>query len=434
MQATLPHDQTTTPATKTRYVALGYLSGLTLILYLDRMCIGKAAPFIQDELRLNDGQMGFVHAAFMLAYGLFEVITGHWGDRYGSRRVLIRIVIWWSVFTALTGVVNGFLMLLLVRFLFGAGEAGALPNVSRVINNWFPAADRGRMRGFVQMPALVGGIIAPLLTAYLIEAVGWRMVFGIFGMVGVVWALFFARWFREYPANHPDVNAAEREQIGPPPVTLHEKSLPLRAIARSRNVWLLSGVLASGSICVYMIFAWYATYLEKVRGVSNVESGWWNSAIMLGGALGCLAGGWLADVAHRNISNRRWVFPSVGGGGFALAALAMAVGVALEPVSWKSICFAIACFGIHCHGASWWGANSEMSGHHSAAVFGVINSMGVLAAAVAQVAFGQVSREYWWAAFLASSGFLALGSICWFCVDVRRHVFLDEVEDESVNP
>ncbi len=409
--------------TSARYVTLTYLCGLTLVLYLDRMCIGKAAPFIQDELRLADWQIGLVHAAFMLAYGLFEVVTGHWGDRFGSRRVLIRIVLWWSVFTALTGAVAGFAALLLVRFLFGAGEAGALPNVSRVIDHWFPPTARGRVRGFVHTPALVGGMVAPLATAYLIELLGWRWVFAVFGSLGVVWALLFGRWFRDRPADHPAVNAAERELIGPPPAAAHPGRLPLRPILRSRNVWLLSGVLASGSCCVYLMFAWYPTYLEKVRGVSNVESGWWKSLIMFGGAAGCLAGGWVADLARRHVPNPRWTFPVVGGPAFALAAAALALGAFANAVEWKSAFLAVACFGIHCHAGSWWGANSAMSAPHTAAVFGVINSFGVLSAAVAQVAFGSVPRERWDAAFLASAGLLAVGSLCWLSVDVRKPVF-----------
>ncbi|MBP3955962.1 MFS transporter [Gemmata sp. G18] len=411
------------PATNARYVTLAYLCGLTLILYLDRMCIGKAAPFIQDELGLLDWQMGFVHAAFMLAYGLFEVVTGHWGDRFGSRRVLIRIVVWWSIFTALTGAVTGFVMLLVVRFLFGAGEAGALPNVSRVVDHWFPPSARGRVRGFVHTPALVGGMVAPLVTAYLIELIGWRWVFVAFGSVGVAWALLFSRWFRDAPTDHPAVNAAERALIGPPPTAAHAGHLPVRPILASRNVWLLCGVLASGSCCVYLMFAWYPTYLEKVRGVSNVESGWWNSLIMLGGAVGCLAGGWFADLARRRVPNRRWTFPVVGGPAFALAAVALGAGSFASAVEWKSAFLAVACFGIHCHAGSWWGANSAMSAPHTAAVFGVINSFGVLSAAGAQIAFGAVSRAYWDGAFLVSAGLLAVGAVCWLSVDVRKPVF-----------
>ena len=413
-------------ASNARHVTLAYLCGLTLILYLDRMCIGKAAPFIQDELGLSDERMGYIHAAFMLSYGLFEVVTGHWGDRFGSRRVLIRIVLWWSAFTALTGAAGGFVVLLVVRFLFGAGEAGALPNVARVLDRWFPAGSRGRVRGFVHTPALLGGTVAPVLTAYLITTVGWRWVFVIYGSAGVVWAALFARWFRDDPASHPAVNAEELALIGPSPAPHPPGFPPLRPILGSRNIWLLAGVLSSGSVCVYLMFAWYATYLEKLRGISNVESGWWNSLIMLGGAAGCLTGGWFSDLARRHVANPRWRHPLVGGSGFALASVSLALAVFTDAVAGKSILMAVCCFGIHCHAGSWWGANSDMSGRHTAAVFGVINSFGVLAAAVAQVAFGRVPREQWDNAFLASAIFLAIGSLCWFLVDVRKPVFADE--------
>src|SRR6266404_6196757 len=120
-----------------RYVLLVFLGSLAFILYLDRVCISKAEVSIRGELGLSKTQMGFVFGAFTIAYGLFEVVTGRWGDRYGSRGVLTRIVIWWSFFTALTGAALGFWMLLTVRFLFGAGEAGALPNSARVLRAWF---------------------------------------------------------------------------------------------------------------------------------------------------------------------------------------------------------------------------------------------------------------------------------------------------------
>src|SRR5438067_1607881 len=124
--------------TRVRYAVLAFLAAMTFVLYLDRTSIGQAGPAIQEELKISETGWGFVAAAFTLAYAVFEVPTGRWGDRYGSRGVLTRIVIWWSFFTALTGAAMGFWMLLAVRFLFGAGEAGALPNSARVLRAWFP--------------------------------------------------------------------------------------------------------------------------------------------------------------------------------------------------------------------------------------------------------------------------------------------------------
>src|SRR4051794_32627644 len=215
-------------ASRVRFGVMGYLCTLAYILYIDRICIGQAGTVMKAELGLSNFQWGLVGVAFQIAYAVFEPTTGHWGDRYGSRWVLTRIVLWWSAFTALTGCVgkftfpllpgialNGFLLLLLVRFLFGAGEAGALPNAARVISPWFPPRRRGAAQALISPSAQIGGATAPWVAAYFIQSpyVGWRLAFAIFGSLGLVWAFFFARWFRDDPATHPAVNDAERRYI-----------------------------------------------------------------------------------------------------------------------------------------------------------------------------------------------------------------------------
>src|SRR5688572_17097814 len=214
--------------TRVRYGVMGYLCSLAFILYIDRICIGQAGTVMKRELGLSNSEWGLVGVAFQIAYAIFEPTTGHWGDRFGSRRVLIRIVLWWSLFTALTGLVwnfsyellpgiflNGFVLLLLIRFLFGAGEAGALPNVARVISGWFPPGKRGPPQALISTCAQIGGATAPFVAALFIQSpyIGWRWSFVIFGSLGVIWAWFFARWFRDDPAIHPHVNDAERQYI-----------------------------------------------------------------------------------------------------------------------------------------------------------------------------------------------------------------------------
>src|SRR5262249_38555042 len=169
--------------TRVRYGVMAYLCSMAYILYLDRICIGQAGTVMKAELDLTNTQWGLVGVAFQIAYGVFEPTTGHWGDRYGSRRVLTRIVIWWSAFTALTGcvwnfsaellpglVVNGFLLLLAVRFLFGAGEAGALPNAARVIAQWFPARRPGPAQALISTSAQIRGPTPTPAAAYLVPS------------------------------------------------------------------------------------------------------------------------------------------------------------------------------------------------------------------------------------------------------------------------
>ena len=183
--------------------ALGlWLCGLTCILYLDRVCMSQAVVPIQRELKLSNTDMSYVMMAFTLAYGLFEIPTGRMGDRFGSRTVLTRIVAWWSIFTALTGACTGFVSLLIARFLFGVGEAGAFPNAIRVIARWYPLRERGRIQGVMLAAAQFGAVAAPVGAAWFIESIGWRWSFSVFGLLGVAWAVGFWRWFRDDPAEH----------------------------------------------------------------------------------------------------------------------------------------------------------------------------------------------------------------------------------------
>ncbi len=147
--------------TRVRYGVLAFLAAMTFILYIDRSCINQAAPIIRRELAISQTHIGYVFNAFAIAYAIFEVPAGHWGDRFGSRRILTRIVLWWSLFTALTGAASSFASLVVIRFLFGAGEAGALPNSARVLHTWFPDSARGKAQGFVTTAMMIGGACAP---------------------------------------------------------------------------------------------------------------------------------------------------------------------------------------------------------------------------------------------------------------------------------
>ena len=288
-----------------RYGVLAFLAAMTFVLYLDRACIGQAAPIIQEELGISNTALGFVHAAFTLAYALFEIPAGRWGDRYGSRGVLTRIVIWWSFFTALTGAARGLWMLLVVRFLFGAGEAGALPNSARILRQWFPESSRGEAQGIVTTGMMIGGAAAPVASQCLIDGLnkswkldlfgwhwtyagfGWRWTFVIFGFIGLTWAISFYLWFRDDPAKHHAVNRAERKLIAhgrgsgkpksteleapaPDLMNVHEpfagthQPIPWDRVLPCANIWLLGGAMITMSAIYYMLFSWYPKYLQSV--------------------------------------------------------------------------------------------------------------------------------------------------------------------------
>ncbi len=182
---------------------------LAVITYLDRICIAAAAPFMMEELHLTVLQMSVVFSAFTLAYSLFEIPSGWLGDVRGPRRVLTRIVLWWSGFTMLTGAARGFPSLLTTRFLFGAGEAGAFPNMVRAFSRWFPSRERGTANGVLFFGSRVGGMLSAPIALLLIRRWGWRASFLAFGALGLAWAAAWYAWYRDRPSEHPAISAVE---------------------------------------------------------------------------------------------------------------------------------------------------------------------------------------------------------------------------------
>ena len=238
LDTTLHHHPNEQP-TRVRYLVLAFLAAMTFILYLDRSCISQAAPAIQKELQISETQKAMIFNAFALAYALFEIPAGRWGDRFGSRRIVTRIVLWWSFFTALTGAAGGFISLVAIRFLFGAGEAGALPNSARILREWFPDSARGRAQGIVTTAMLLGGAASNATSQWLIDKIGWRWSFPVFALVGVGWAAAFYLWFRDDPADHPQTNDAERRLIaaGRMPGQSLEGSTAVAVGSQDRGPW-----------------------------------------------------------------------------------------------------------------------------------------------------------------------------------------------------
>ena len=425
---------TPAPAELSRYGVLAFLCSLAFILYLDRVCIGKAVKPICDDLGLSLSEMGDVLGAFVVAYGLFEVPTGHWGDRYGSRGVLTRIVIWWSAFTILTGAATGYWVLIGTRFLFGAGEAGAYPNVARVLARWFPAEQRASAQGLVITSAQFGGAISPALAAYLIEYAGWRSAFAIFGSFGIIWAAAFYYWFRDEP---PRLGAKDdaalslalddrKESVEPeshPPI-------PWSLVLTSANIWLLGLINTCASFVSYMFMQWYPTYLEKARGAGAIEAGWYASLVLGGGAVGALCGGFIVDWLVRNSPNRRWAYSGYGAAALGLAAAAMLASVLCDSLPVSSLLATLACMSALSHQASWWSVTTEISGKHLGALFGLMNSLGVPGALISTAFLGRfvdwmgkrgfMARSQWDPAFYIYAGVLLVGAGCYMLVNCRR--------------
>jgi MFS family permease len=267
------------PTTARRKV-LWLLFILTNITYLDRLCISAAAPAITDAFGFSPVQMRYIFSAFTLAYAVFEIPSGWLGDYFGTRKALARIVLWWSIFTALTGAATGFASLLIVRFLFGAGEAGAFPNIARSISRWFPSSHQGRALSMAFVGNALGAAISTPLVFKLVELQGWRLPFLEFGAIGVAWPVIWYWWFRDRPEEHQSVNAEELEFIRSDKADAddlgHTRNVPWAALLRSSNLAFICGMYFAFGYALYFYITWLPTYLLKARGFSPNYAGFFS--------------------------------------------------------------------------------------------------------------------------------------------------------------
>jgi ACS family glucarate transporter-like MFS transporter len=465
-----------------RYRVLALLAVMTFVLYLDRVCIGQAAPMIQRDLGFSNTALSFVIGAFTLAYAVFEIPTGRWGDRYGSRGVLTRIVVWWSFFTALTGAATGLGMLLVVRFLFGAGEAGALPNSARILRQWFPESARGEAQGIVTTGMMLGGAVAPVAAQFLIDGLGkvwrldilgwqlsysgfgWRWTFAVFGVIGLVWAVSFYLWFRDNPADHREVNRAECELIrnagGPERVNetaaelpapdlmpvdeqcagAHEP-IPWEKVLSCANIWLLGGAMMTMSGVYYVLFSWYPTYLQSARGVKPGESSWLTSMVLGSGAVGCYFGGRLTDWLVAKTGNRRWGRTAQSVAGAGLAAAGLLASILTESYVLASVFVAMACFGVQIQVPAWWASATQVSGRHLGALFGMMNMLGAVGGILSPIflgwfsdwmkAKGYTGRAQWDPGFYVYVGIALIGMTLWILIDPEKTVERHDVERQA---
>src|ERR1700676_5046548 len=198
---------------RVRYSVVILAIGLAVLSYVQRGAISQAAGPIARDLHITKQQMGLIFGSFGLAYALFEIPMGLLGDRLGVRRVLAQIVLAWSICTGLTGAAWNIASMCVIRFLFGAGEAGCFPNLTRMLSAWMPACERVTAQSLMWAATRWGGAATPPLALAGIALFGWRWAFVAFAFLGVIWCALFFFWFKDDPAQHPSVNAAERELL-----------------------------------------------------------------------------------------------------------------------------------------------------------------------------------------------------------------------------
>ena len=424
--------------THRRYGVIAFAVTLAVITYIDRVCISQAAPVMRLELGLTEKQMGWAFSAFFWAYALFEIPSGWLGDRTGARRVLLRVVTWWSFFTAATGWVGGAVSLIMTRGFFGAGEAGCFPNLTRAFTTWLPQAERVRAQGWMWLAARWGGACTPLLVAFILQYLSWRYAFSLFGVLGIVWAIAFYAWYRDDPRTSRRMNAAElallpsREEV-----TLGESRVPWRSLWGSwtlRLLWLQYFCMNFGAV---FYITWLPTYLQEARGFDLAHHPWirdlpWLAthlslvtALLAGvplffGGLGSLFSGYVADPLARRLGSvkagRRWL----AGGGFFGAAILLACSLLVRDPLLAILTMGLASFCNDLAMPPSWGACMDIGGKIAGTLSGSMNMMGNFGGAVAALVVGHIlawSHHNWSLAIAAAAAAYFVGGFCWLGLD-----------------
>jgi MFS family permease len=407
----------TTLATKVRYKVLAFTLALTAISYLDRVRISMAAPAIKADLGLSDTQMGYIFSAFMISYALFEIPAGWMADRFGPRVTLVRIVIWWTIMSALTGAAMGFWSLFVVRLLFGMGEAGTFPGLSRVFVRWLPPREHGRAFGLALMLGGLAGAASQPLMAALLGVMSWRYLFPLFSVIGITWVLLWFWWFRDDPHSHPAVNAAELAEIGSDPPS-RQPSVPWRALVRSRNLIALCLVCGSWLYGWYFWLTWLPSYLLRARGFDLRETGWLASLPLACSAIGLLAGGWASDILSKKWGARRGRrAPALLCLPLAVVAIVAGILVAspLASALHLSMAAGLAALGL----SPIFAVCLQIGGKHAGVVTGTMNMAGNLIGALCPVVVGWSVQHWssWNIPLMSVAAFYLCAALCWLMVD-----------------
>lgn len=446
--------------TNTRYMVLAWACSLSMLTYIDRVCIKQVGGDMQRELGLSVQDFGWLFSAFGLAYAMFEVPSGWLGDRFGPRVVLCRIVLWWSFFTALTGLVWTFSislgyftvhdfmanrieivpiaftslgLLILIRFLFGAGEAGAYPNTARALRNWFPYSRRGLAQGLLWTFGRWGGAVAPLLITIFALPFGWRGAFIAFGVVGVLWVILFAYFFRNSPAEHPGVNDAERAYIQEKGDDQERLPLSWSTMLRSPTLWCLSGMYFFSNAGWCFFITWDVKYYEKVLKLEGTPLLLASGAPLFFGGVACLSGGFVTDRQVR-VWGRRWGRTLQGAVAYALGGAFFVLALLTDEPSMAVACLCIASFFKDFAMAVSWSTCIDVGHRYSGTVSGFMNMVGNLGTFVAPpiIAYFAEDRGDWRLALVFSASVFFMASVCWLFINPRHVIVYGDSDHEKL--
>ena len=408
--------------TRVRHVVLWLTVAVYMITYMDRVAISTAVPSIQKEFGFSLVTMGWILGAFQLSYAIFQIPGGWLGDRFGPRRTLTGIVMWWSAFTMATTMAWSAVSMAGIRFLFGMGEAGSFPVATRSLSRWMLPAERGFAQGITHAGARLGAALTPALAAFLIAGYGWKAPFICFGLIGAVWAVVWFAYYRDNPGEHAGVNAAEREMIQTSiGAGATRKEVPWRLILHSRQVWTLALMYFCYAYVVGVYLTWFPKYLSDYRGFSLREMGVYASLPLLAGTVGDVLGGTWSDLRAKRTGDLKNARRTVAITGFLVAAPSILLACFTPSAA---ICIAFSCLamrGIELTVGVSWAVTLDIGGESAGSVSAVMNTVGNIGSFIASPLTAYlVSRKSWDLPFVIMAGLCVVASLIYLRIDASQ--------------
>jgi sugar phosphate permease len=421
-----------TQPSRGRWYILFLISVMYLITYLDRVNISTAAPQISKEFGFDNVTMGYIFAAFVWAYALFQVPGGWLSDRFGARTVLGTIVAYWSIMTAATGLAFSATSFIVLRFLFGIGEAGAFPGATRAMQLWYPRRERGFVQGITHSASRAGAAIAPPIVLLIMINLGWRWAFLICGLVGLVWSLWWSFSYRNLPEEHALVNPAELEtirgrgpngEINPPPVA-EQTAVPWATLLRSPNMWAIMLAYFTYVYCLWIFLTWLTKYLIDVRHFTLLKGGLLASLPLWAGVIGDTVGGLATDWLLRRTGNAKLARSSVAITGLLGCAVFIVPAALTEDPYVAVACLTASMFFLECTIGPSWAVPMDTGGKYSGTVSGMMNMAGNFGGAISPIVFGYLAYgDKWQAPFIVAAGLLVVGAAIWaFWIDPNKAI------------
>ena len=364
---------------------------LGMVTFMDRINISVAGSSIMADLKLSPAEWGWVQSAFILSYGLLQIPMGALGDRFGHRKILTAIVLWWSAFTAFTGLAGGLASLLIIRFMFGIGEAGSSPCSTGVISRWFEKGEVGKAQGYVWAASRMGGALTPFVVIPVMMWVGWRAAFYLLGALGVVWAIVWWWYYRDANA----FDSSDKISTSLTSIPSEEKvkdSLPWAGILSNRQFWLICGMYFFYAFGSWFFFSWFPTYMELGRGFDKTELTYAVAVPFIMSMIGNIAGGHLTDRLTQRFGikvGRK----ALGSSSLAISAICMFLA-AFIPGKMAVFIFLSLCFGIFdLMLPSAWALCIDLGKHHAGTISGAMNTAGNIGGFCCGILFGQLVQQ-----------------------------------------